>query len=79
MKKIIYSFIIISLLISCGNDKKGTMKVHGTINGLKKGTIYLQKYKDTLLVSVDSVKLNGEKGLAASELIPLIRKKLNNK
>ena len=25
------------------------------------------------------VKLNGEKGLAASELIPLIRKKLNNK
>ncbi|MFK5958273.1 MAG: DUF4369 domain-containing protein [Lutibacter sp.] len=60
MKKIIYSFIIISLLISCGNDKKGTMKVHGTINGLKKGTIYLQKYKDTLLVSLDSVKLNGE-------------------
>jgi len=60
MKKIIYSFIIISLLISCGNDKKGTMKVHGTINGLKKGSIYLQKYKDTLLVSVDSVKLNGE-------------------
>lgn len=60
MKKIIYSFIIISLLISCGNDKKGTMTVHGTINGLKKGTVYLQKYKDTVLVSVDSVMLNGD-------------------
>lgn len=60
MKKIIYSFIIISLLISCGNDKKGTMKVHGTINGLKKGTVYLQKFKDTVLVSVDSIYLNGE-------------------
>ena len=60
MKKIISSFIIISLLISCGTDKKGNMTVNGTINGLKKGTVYLQKYKDTLLVSVDSVKLNGE-------------------
>jgi len=60
MKKIIYSFIIISLLISCGNEKKGTMTVHGTINGLKKGTVYLQKFNDTLLVSVDSVMLTNE-------------------
>jgi len=60
MKKIIYSFIVVSLLISCGSDKKGSMTVNGTINGLKKGTVYLQKYKDTLLISVDSVKLNGE-------------------
>lgn len=35
------------------------MVVNGNIDGLKKGTVYLQKYKDTLLVSVDSVQLNG--------------------
>ena len=35
------------------------MIVEGQIKGLKKGTLYLQKMKDTALVSVDSVKLLG--------------------
>lgn len=35
------------------------MIVTGQIKGLKKGKLYLQKMKDTLLVSVDSVSLNG--------------------
>ena len=35
------------------------MIVQGQIKGLKKGTLYLQKMKDTLLISVDSVKLLG--------------------
>jgi len=36
------------------------MIVNGNIDGLKKGTLYLQKMKDSVLVSVDSVQLNGE-------------------
>jgi hypothetical protein len=60
MKQLIYSLIALTLLISCESEKKGTMTVHGNIKGLKKGTVYLQKYKDTLLVAVDSVKLNGK-------------------
>ncbi|REE80348.1 uncharacterized protein DUF4369 [Lutibacter oceani] len=59
MKKIFNSLLIITLLISCGKSKTGSMVVNGNIDGLKKGTVYLQKYKDTLLVSVDSVQLNG--------------------
>ncbi len=35
------------------------MTVSGNINGLKKGTLFLQKMKDTLLISVDSIQLNG--------------------
>ena len=35
------------------------MIVQGQIKGLKKGKLYLQKMKDTLLISVDSVALNG--------------------
>jgi len=35
------------------------MIVEGQIKGLKKGKLYLQKMKDTVLVSVDSVALNG--------------------
>jgi len=35
------------------------MKVQGKIDGLKKGTVYLKKYIDTLLYTVDSTTLNG--------------------
>ncbi len=36
------------------------MIVTGNVKGLKKGTIYLQKIKDTVLVSVDSIQVNGD-------------------
>src|SRR6056300_621103 len=35
------------------------MTVKGSIAGLRKGTLYLQKMQDTLLVSVDSTTVNG--------------------
>ncbi|PCH49092.1 MAG: hypothetical protein COC22_07185 [Flavobacteriaceae bacterium] len=60
MKKIISLIAFISILISCNNTKSGSMIVKGNIDGLKKGTLYLQKFKDTLLVSVDSIYLNGK-------------------
>lgn len=36
------------------------MVVTGTVKGLKKGTILLQRFDDTLLVSVDSVVIDGD-------------------
>lgn len=60
MKKLLPYIIIISLVISCGKSHQGNMIVKGNIDGLKKGTLYLQKIKDTLLVTVDSIQLNGE-------------------
>ena len=35
------------------------MYVKGNIKGLKKGTLYLQKQIDSLIVSIDSIKVNG--------------------
>ncbi|MCL7753530.1 DUF4369 domain-containing protein [Polaribacter sp. Z022] len=59
MKKII-TLLVLSILISaCSSKKEGNMIVQGQIKGLKKGTLYLQKMKDTLLVSVDSINLLG--------------------
>ena len=55
MKRIAF---IISLLIvsSCAKDNSNfTLK--GTIKDLKKGTVYLQKIEDSLLVSIDSLKI----------------------
>ncbi len=60
MKKLVSCIVLIILIVSCGKNKTGNMIVNGTIEGLKKGTLYLQKRNDTTFVSVDSVQLNGE-------------------
>ena len=43
------------------------MIIQGQIKGLKKGTLYLQKMKDTILVSVDSVQINGDGNFILSD------------
>lgn len=59
MKKIISILALSILVFACSSKEEGNMVVQGTIKGLKKGTLYLQKMKDTLLVSVDSVAVLG--------------------
>ena len=59
MKKIIILIVVSILMTACSSKKEGNMIVKGQIKGLKKGTLYLQKMKDTLLVSVDSIDLIG--------------------
>ncbi|MFY0603413.1 MAG: DUF4369 domain-containing protein [Flavobacteriaceae bacterium] len=59
MKKI---FIICLLIViaACTSKKEGNMVVQGTIKGLQKGTLYLQKMNDSVLFNVDSVTLFGK-------------------
>ncbi|MDP2088319.1 MAG: DUF4369 domain-containing protein [Flavobacteriaceae bacterium] len=59
MKRIFITVITFSLLFSCSSEKENQMTVKGTIDGLRKGTVYLQKIQDSLLISVDSTHLNG--------------------
>ena len=59
MKKIIAIVALSILVIACNSKKEGNMTVQGTIKGLKKGTLYLQRMQDTILVSVDSIALLG--------------------
>ena len=67
MKKIFGFLAIVSLLISCNKNEHGNMVVNVTIDGLKKGTLYLQKVKDTALISVDSVQLDGKANYVLSD------------
>lgn len=54
-------FLAIAILISaCSGDKADTMEVSGTVKGLKKGTLYLQKVEDSTLVSLDSLEMRGK-------------------
>lgn len=59
MKKITALLALSIILFACSSKKEGNMIVQGQIKGLKKGTLYLQKMADTVLVSVDSITLNG--------------------
>ena len=62
MKKI-YQLIILLLLISgCINEDLNDMdiiEVKGSIEGLRKGTLYLQKIQDSILIDLDSIVLKG--------------------
>ncbi len=61
MRNIIALVFVSLIAFSCSSDKKmGNMIVTGQIKGLKKGTLYLQKMKDTAIVSVDSLQLLGD-------------------
>ena len=52
--------ILLGLLVTfCSSPSSKTMNVSGSIEGLRKGTLYLQKLQDTLLVTVDSLQVNG--------------------
>tara|TARA_R110000796_G_scaffold104102_1_gene213834 strand:+ start:218835 stop:219542 length:708 start_codon:yes stop_codon:yes gene_type:complete len=59
MKKLLVMSLIGLFLISCSGDSTNTMTVNGTIKGLKKGKLYLQHLKDTLLVNIDSLEIKG--------------------
>lgn len=57
MKKVLYIFVAL-LIVACAKDTSNfTLK--GNIKGLKKGTVYLQKLKDSTLVTIDSLVING--------------------
>ena len=61
------SFLLLFVLLvnsACQPKKEkkdpSKMTVTGEIDGLRKGTLYLQKIVDTLLVNVDSTKIDGQ-------------------
>lgn len=58
MKKIIVLLAILNLF-SCKKEQ-ADLTVKGFVKDLKKGTLYLQKFEDTVLVSVDSIVVNGD-------------------
>tara|TARA_B100000886_G_scaffold35443_1_gene22065 strand:+ start:353 stop:1039 length:687 start_codon:yes stop_codon:yes gene_type:complete len=57
MRKTLISLLSISV-IGC-SPNKDSMIVSGNVDGLMKGTLYLQAQKDSLLVNLDSINLRG--------------------
>ena len=69
MNKIWTVLFAIVLLYSCSKGNENTMYVKGNIKGLKKGTLYLQKQLDSLIISVDSVQVNGTNEFVLTDIV----------
>jgi hypothetical protein len=69
MKKILMIGLLF-LIVACSKEKElGNMVVQGKIKGIKKGTLYLKKMRDTLIVSVDSIRLFGKDSFTLTDNI----------
>ena len=58
----LFSLLVVFILACQPEQKKVTgnkMVVTGSIEGLRKGTLYLQKIEETKLVNIDSTLVNG--------------------
>ena len=61
MYKSLIALFSILILVSC-TEKKTTKSfvLNGNIKGLKNGILYIQRIKDTTLVAIDTIKINGD-------------------
>lgn len=55
----LFSFGLL-LLASCSQVNEKTMIVNGQVTGLKKGTIYLERFIDSIYVPIDSTAIFGD-------------------
>ena len=61
MKNSIIAFVSVLLLVACNkNESKTNLHIKGNIKGLKEGTLYIQKYNDTALIAIDTIKIDGQ-------------------
>ena len=61
MRKSIILLFSVLFLLSCSEKKsEKNFVLTGNIKGLKKGTLYIQRIKDTVLVGIDTIKINGD-------------------
>ena len=63
LKKCFLIILLSSLMFSCNQNEKSNfedlMIVKGSIKGLRKGKLYLQRIKDTMLINLDSAYVDG--------------------
>ena len=60
MKRILLVLLVGITVLSCEKSTENTMTVSGNIKGLKKGTLYLQQFKDSTLAVLDSLEIRGD-------------------
>lgn len=59
MKRLGLLLLTIITLAACSSEETN-LQITGKVQGLKKGTLYLQKIEDTSLITIDSVLMTGD-------------------
>ena len=62
MKKIV-TILLVTILVACSkteSNKTGNLEISGSVEGLKKGKLYIHKLNDTNLVILDSIIISGK-------------------
>lgn len=61
MRNIASVLFVFLILVACTNSKKeNNLHITGNIKGLKKGTLYIQRIKDTTFVVLDTIHIDGK-------------------
>lgn len=63
MKKLLFAFAALAFITtSCKNEDYGDTNLHikGNIKGFSLGKLYIQRIKDTALVAIDTIVINGK-------------------
>lgn len=60
ISKLLSLIVLILLNTSCKKESDSNFTLKGYVKGLKKGTVYLQKQQDSLLVTLDSLEIKGD-------------------
>lgn len=60
LNKALSFFFLAILTVSCNKDTNANFTLKGTVKGLKKGVVYLQKQGDSTIVDLDSMAINGQ-------------------
>ncbi len=68
MRYLLSICIVLITIIGCSSETE-TMKISGHVKGLKKGVILLQKFEDTVLVTIDSVVIDGNSNFKFSDKV----------
>ena len=58
--KQLFQFVLILSVISCHTEPKYNGTISAKIKGLQKGTVYLQKFQDTVYITLDSLNVKGK-------------------
>ncbi|WP_299208952.1 DUF4369 domain-containing protein [uncultured Dokdonia sp.] len=58
MRRFLALLLLACVVVACSESKNFT--VSGTVKGLKKGTLYLQRIQDTALINLDSIVVDGD-------------------
>ena len=60
MRYIAIAALSILVLTACSKKENGNLHITGNVQGLRTGKLYIKKIKDTALVTIDSITIDGD-------------------